>query len=420
MSVLVVQIPPRKRLGPQPPAGAEASGAADAGSGFATAELMWVRTENGTTVQSQGHATANRLPMAEAVVLVLSEQDVSWHSLDVPRAPAGKLRAALLGMLEEGVLSEPEQLHVALAPQARAGSRGWVAVLEKAWLAEAIGTIERRGLLVDRVVPALAPGDLARGHFFDAAAPGQTPEPAIAMADANGIVCLPLNGTLARALLPPAAAQAVRWTAPPAVAAAAERWLGAPVKLQTVTDRLLEAARSSWNLRQFDLVARRRGALALRDAGRRFLRPTWKPVRIGLAVAVALQVIALNLWAWMHRHAVDDKRQAQTALLLSAHPNVRVVRDAPLQMERETELLRAAAGKPGAGDLEVLLAAAAAAWPDNQGPMQSLRFQPGQLSLATQGWRPEELKQFGERLRPAGWAVETQAGLVKISRASAP
>lgn len=413
MSVLVVQIPPRRRLGPQSPS--DPAAGSEAARPSLPVEYAWVRTDNGLVVHGQGHGTPSTMPRAEAVVLVLAEPDVSWHSVTLPKAPAGRMRAALAGVLEDHLLSDPEQLHLSLAPDAAPGQRGWVAAVDKAWLGGALAAFERQGVSVDRVVPPLWPGERPHGHFFDAAGPGEAPVPALAMADAHGIVCLPLAGSLARAMLPATAAEATRWSAPPAVAAAAERWLGAPVNLRSPGEQLLVAARSTWNLRQFDLSPRLRGSLALRDLARRFLRPAWKPVRVGLVALVALQVVALNVWAWAHDRAVDDKRRAQLALLTEAHPQISLVRDAPLQMERETDRLRAAAGRPGAGDLESMLAAAASAWPDGRGPLQDLRFQVGQLTIGAPGWTPEDLRQFGERLRPAGWAVSSRDGRITIT-----
>ena len=417
MSVLVVQIPPRRRLGPQVPA--EPAASSEAARPSLPAEYAWVRTDNGLAVHGQGHGAPSTMPRAEAVVLVLAEPDVSWHSVTLPKAPAGKMRAALSGLLEEHLLSDPEQLHLALAPDAAPGQRSWVAAVDKAWLGGALAAFERQRVTVDRVVPPLWPGERPHGHFFDAAGPGESPVPALAMADANGIACLPLAGSLARAMLPAAAAEATRWSAPPAVAAAAERWLGAPVNLRSPAEQLLVAARSTWNLRQFEFSTRLRGSLALRDLLRRLMRPAWKPVRVGLVALVALQVAALNVWAWVHDRTVEDKRRAQVALLAEAHPQVTVVRDPALQMERETDRLRAAAGRPGAGDLESMLAAAATAWPDSRGPLQDLRFQVGQLSIGAPGWTPEDLRQFGERLRPAGWSVSSRDGRITLTRTPA-
>ena len=105
-----------------------------------------------------------------------------------------------------------------------------------------------------------------------------------------------------------------------------------------------------------------------------------------------------------------------TELLLSAHPGVRAVLDAPLQMERETERLRAAAGKPGDGDLESLLAAAAGAWPDGAPPVQGLRFEPGKLSMVAPGWGQPQLLQFKDRLRSAGLGAEQADGRLNVTR----
>ena len=95
---------------------------------------------------------------------------------------------------------------------------------------------------------------------------------------------------------------------------------------------------------------------------------------------------------------------------------MRAIIDPPAQMQRETERLRAAAGRAGDGDLEVLLGAAAAAWPDGQGPVQTLRFEGGRLTLAAPGWGEPQLAQFRERLRPAGYSVEMAEGRVTLGR----
>jgi general secretion pathway protein L len=147
-----------------------------------------------------------------------------------------------------------------------------------------------------------------------------------------------------------------------------------------------------------------RGTGRCATAVRRLFSREWRTVRWGLVALVALQLLGLNAYAWQQRQALSSKRQAMNSLLQSAHPGVRVVLDAPVQMERETERLRAAAGRPGEADLESMLAAAAAAWPDGQGPVSNLRFEPGKLSMAAAGWAEPQLAQFKERLRAAGFA----------------
>jgi general secretion pathway protein L len=239
-------------------------------------------------------------------------------------------------------------------------------------------------------------------------------------ADESGLSLLRLDGSLARALLSRMTEQPTLWTAEPAVAAPAERWLGSSVKVQTEAERALQAVRSLWNLRQFDLAPRHRGTRALRNTMRQLLSPAWRPVRIGLATLLLLQVVGLNAWAWHQRQGLTAQRTAQEKLLRDTFPNVRAVLDAPLQMRRETEVLRTAAGRAGDSDLEALLGAAASAWPEGQGPVQTLRFEPGRLTLSAPGWSEQQLSQFRDRLRPGGWAVESAEGRVSLSRAAAP
>jgi general secretion pathway protein L len=412
MSVLVLTLLPRERL-------ASREAAADGGGSALHPPSDWtfVFSDDGRNVAQQGQAALALLPRADSLVLVLAEADVSWHRIELPRAPPQRLRAALLGVMEESLLEDDEQLHFALAEGALPGQTGWVAVTHRPRLAAALAAIEAGGLSVERVVAALAPQGRPHGHFFSVD-DGEEAAPWLALAQADSAACLRLNGGLARALLP-AADAGTRWTATPAAAVAAERWLGAPVAVLTDAERALEAAQGTTNLRQFDLSARHRGTRALRDLGKRLLSAEWRPVRAGLAVLVGVQLLGLNLSAWQLSQAVAAKRVAMGELLKKAHPGVRAVLDAPLQMQRETERLRTAAGRPGETDLEGLLGAAAAAWPDGQGPVQMLRFESGRLSVLAPGFGEPQLVQFRDRLRASGLNAEMADGRIQISRPAA-
>jgi len=178
----------------------------------------------------------------------------------------------------------------------------------------------------------------------------------------------------------------------------------------------LEAAGSDWELRQFDLAPRHRGMRAGRDAWRRFLGPTWRPVRWGMAALVGVNVLGLHAWAWSQQQAVESRRQAQATLLKTTHPQVRVVLDAPLQMTREAEKLREAAGQPGEADLEAALAAAAATWPAGLAPAQALRYERAELSLTVGGITSAQVSAMNERLRPLGWSVEAAGTRLTMTR----
>ncbi len=412
MSLLAIKLPPRPRLSARGASGEPSTGLR------LPSEWPYVFSTDDRTPGPMNQAAAALLPRADRVVLVLAEGEVSWHPVAVPKAPAARMRAALAGVMEEVLLDDDEAVHLALAADAVPGKTGWVAVTHGPRLAAALAALETAGVAVEQVLAADAPpvaAAPARGHFF-AVQGEQNNVASLALTRPDGVLCLRLDGALARALQP-AEGQPARWTSTPAAATEAERWLGSAVPLQTEAERLFESALGTSNLRQFQLAVRHRGTRALRDVGKRLFSRDWRPVRWGLLALLVLQLLGLNAYAWHQRQALSAKRQAMTDLLRSAHPGVRTVLDAPAQMAGETERLRAAAGRPGGADLEVLLSAAAAAWPEAQGPTGDLRFDAGKLSLAAPGWREGEVGAFRERLKAGGLAVEFNDGRITVLRA---
>jgi general secretion pathway protein L len=415
MSTLILQLPEHKRLR------ARAAGEADFDP-ERRREYAYVTSTDGIAFEAQGAAAAALLPRRTQVIAVVREADISWHRITLPKAPAARLRAALVGVLEEALLDDTGAVHLALAPLAAAGQPTWVAALDRAWLQEELATLQRSGVFVDRVVPMAWPDDPATGHFNTApAADGNTPaDVMLTWSSVDGVCTMRLDGGLARALLPSPAPPATRWTAAPAAAAMAERWLGVPVAVMADEQRLLQAGRSLWNLRQFELARRTRGARALGDWIREAMSPAWRPVRIGIAVLAAAQVIGLNFWAWHQRSAVETRRSTVQALVKSAYPRVSdadLQRNAGAVMLRETQALRTLAGKPGDDDLEPMLQAAAMAWPAQRSPVENLRFEPGKLTLAANGWSDTQIEQFRSVLRQSGLQVEASEGRVVVTRA---
>ncbi len=400
MSVLAVLVPPRPRQ-----RGAESPAAA------AVADWPWVLSVDGRSVARQGRGGPADWPAAAEVVAVLAEPDVAWLNATVPKAPAAKMPQALLGLLEDQLLDD--EVHFALAPGAAAGQPAWVAAVDRPWLAATLQALDAAGRPPARVVPLLAPGPQPQGHFVPD--PDDADRLRLAWSDARGAAWVDTDGSWARGLTATAEA---RWTAAPACAGAAEAWLGRPVAALPDGERVLQALASGWNLRQFGLVARHRGAGRLKDGWRRFLGPAWRPVHVGLAALLLLNLVGLNAWAWQQQQALDERRQAMVELLRSTHPQVRAILDAPLQMTRETDRLRAAAGQPGDDDLETLLGVAAAAWPEDEPPVAALEFAPGRLVLDIDGWDEARVAAFREQLEPAGWRVSADGTRLTLQRAT--
>jgi general secretion pathway protein L len=422
MSLLVVQLPPRQRL-----AGLSAADEPAAGTALPAEWPFWLADDAGLVLHA-GHAAAAQLPRADRRVLVLAAGDVAWHRIDLPKAPPARLRAALAGVLEDALLDDTEALHLALADTSSPGRTGWVAATDRARLAAALAALEAGDAgaqAIDSVVAMAEPlaaadaaaavaAGLRQGHFHHGDRQGEDDSVPLrlTLAGPDGVAELALEGTLARGLVGDPATTA--WTAAPGAAAAAERWLGHAVAVLSEAERLLAAAERGSNLRQFELAPRHRGTRALREGWRVLGSPAWRPVRWGLGALVVVQLAGLNAHAWQQRQQIGARKAEMVSLLRQAHPGVPVVLDAPLQMQRETELLRARAGQPGAGDFEALLAAAAMSWPDGVGPAPQLRFEPGRLSLAVPAWGDPQWQQFQQRLRASGHAAEIAAGQVSV------
>lgn len=383
-------------------------------------ELSWVLSSDQLNVARQGRARPGALPAADSIVAVLPAHALSWQRVVVPKAPAGRLRAALAGLLEERLLDEDGETHFALAPGARAGSPAWIAVGAKAALAQRLAAWSTAGLHLDRLVAAAAPGGEPSAHVYGLDTGAEAGQLRLGLADREGACSIPLEGGLARARLAEFQARhggAARLTATPAAAAAAERWAGAPVTVRAEAEQALAAARSGWELRQFDLAPSLRGTRTIGRLARALMEPGWRWARWGLAAALGLQLVGLNLTAWHQQRVLEQHRQAMVELLRTSFPQVRAVLDAPLQMRRETERLRERAGVPADADLEALVAVAGSAWPQGVAPATALHYEPGRLTLAAPGWPPAQVAQMRERLRGAGWQAEYADNQVVITKA---
>lgn len=411
MSTLIVALPVPPRLSSQGAAGAT----------LAPSEYDYVLSADGGPRLQAGRASPALLPKAQSVVAVVPPHGIGWHRVTLPKAPPAKLRAALASVLEDVLLEDESELHLALSPHAKAGDSTWVAALSKPWLKAQLDTLEADGLTVDRVVPAWAPDDAPAGHFFRAESlpDGTDPGPQLAWRDSAGPLCLPAASEAARTLLARVSDEVpVRWTAEPECAAEAVRLAGGNVAALSVGEFLFAASHSEWNLRQFDLTPQRRGSRAAKELLQQlWAAPAWRPARYGVAVLLLLNLVGANVWAWQQRQALTRQKAAMTSLLQTTFPQVRAIVDAPAQMQKEIDLLRASAGKPGETDLEPMMYAAEAAWPPGRAPADGLKYEPGRLTITSAGWSPQEVEAFRGRLRPLGYDAESVPGRLTLTRA---
>ncbi|MEJ5992292.1 type II secretion system protein GspL [Ramlibacter sp. PS3R-8] len=380
-------------------------------------EWAYALTPDGRTLADHGKSPAALLPAprgtgAETVALV-PVQALAWHRVDLPKGMAQgtpRLRAALEGLLEEQLLDDTEAVHLALAPDARAGATAWVAACNRQWLRNALQLLEAAGRPATRIVPEFAPeGALALVVLGDAEQPV-----AVASSD-EGVLVLPL--TAASLPLLPVLPEDAQRLAEPAVAAVAEQLLNEKVVLQQAPQRWLQAARTRWDLAQFDLASSSRARALKKLAtgwGEVLHGAPWRPARWAAAVLVAANLLGLNAWAWKERAALDTKREAVRQVLTDSFPQVKVVVDAPVQMEREVATLRQQTGVPSPRDLDALLGALASALPADRAPT-ALEYAAGDLRARGIVLSPDELRSVTTRLKTVGYTATVRDSALVVS-----
>ncbi len=401
----------------------------------ATTPCSIVLTPDGRSISQQTEAPPSLWPDVAngEIVAVVPASQLSWHRLDLPRGTldrglfqensAARLRSVIEGLIEDRLLDEPEQLHFAVEPRAQAGAATWVAVCNRHWLNAWLQALEQAGKPVARIVPEAEP------VANDAVAPALlhivgTPESAhLVCSTRNGVTLLPLSAAsvalVARGTEASPLSDAV---AEPAVAALAEQYFSGRVTLQTAAQRALTAAASGWDLAQFELLRSRRARTQKRlsNWGVNLLRaPHWKPARWAAVAVVVANLAGLQAWAWKEQSALNAKRAAIREVLSTTFPDIRVVVDAPLQMERSLAALQRQNGAASNADLEEILGRFQAAAPEMDAPT-AIEFIAGELRLKLPAAASVDLAGVNARLQAHGYTSQLQDDALVIKQERRP
>ena len=320
----------------------------------------WVSSRDGQTALAHGCDATALLPRDADVVLVLPVLATSWHRVVLPKIGSARLRQALDGLLEDRLLSDPTQLHLALEPGLQAGQSGWIAACERQPVSHWLTLLQAAERPANRIVPDLCPQDPPRLHALVCAG-----APWLVATQAQGVVAVPLADTTTSdhtsdhtAAHPLPSHPGLPCWAEPACVALAEAALDAPATVHTTAQRLLASAQTGWNLAQFDLSlsAHARRSQRLGQALRAVLHaPRWRTARWGAGVLALALLLNLQGRAWQERHSLQAKQTEVAQLLTRQFPQVTLVLDAPRQMQQEVARLRRTHGDPGPHDLEGFL-----------------------------------------------------------------
>ena len=385
-----------------------------------SADLVWAQSRDGQTLTAQGCDPVALLPQDADVVLVLPVLATSWHRVALPKIASSRLRQALDGLLEDRLLTEPAQLHLALQPGVQAAQPTWVCACDKALLTAWLNVLEAANRPAGRIVPDQVPQTEstwtalnAAGQFWwvHAGPKGVWPAPLgpIAYAAHAGI------GSDA----PPDMSPVLRTE--PACASAAEMAAGQPVLLETPAQRLLRSTQTGWNLAQFDIkrsAHTRRGQQLMQAFRQVAYAPAWRATRWGLLAVAISGLLGLGARAWEEQHALSAKRQQVQQLLSQTFPHIALVLDAPLQMQREVDRLQRASGGVGAADLDVFLSDFSTLSLDGIG-FNAIQFSAHNVSITLTGANDDNLPRLQAALQLKGWQTRFLAPTLTLTR-SAP
>lgn len=388
----------------------------------------FVLTPDGQQISEQSSVPLALLPKAgraTEVVAIVPVQLLSWHSVQLPKGLLARrlfkttspqrLRAVLDGLLEDHLLDDPAQLHFALEPQPQADAPVWVAACDRAWLQSSLQTLEQAGLAVSRIVPAFAPASLGDALWVM----GQPGDAQVVCTERGGVTVWPLSKATVALLSWPEDQPIV---AEPGVAVLAEQLFHRPVDLASSAQQNVQAAQLPWDLAQFDLVnsSHSRTWKHLSSGLGPFLKaPRWRPARLGLLALLLINLVGLNTWAWKEQATVNAKKVVINEVLTRTFPSVRVVVDAPVQMNRELLALQQSKGAASGRDLETLLSHLEAVAPAGYAPT-AIDFVPGELRLKGPAFKPDEVAAMAFKLKPRGYGLSMDGDSLLIKQVSAP
>ncbi|QOK90337.1 general secretion pathway protein GspL [Ralstonia pseudosolanacearum] len=355
----------------------------------------------------EGASRVDELPAADRLVLLLPAADVLLVPASVPPLALPKLRLALPNLVEDRLVQDAQQCHIALGPRLGAvPAHGWRAprepqtralmIADRAWIRFVLDSVaghKHRSchlLPAQLCLPLEAPAPVAAVGNADAAQahtePSLKPVDAEAAEATDAEAPAPSSATAAITTIALDAAPASDADALPAVditvrgahadgyglrvlPAHVADWLAiapAPARLM-VSPALRElaptlsadpaAARLDWAV----WAAGARAALAGGDAdlcqfdfaNGGIAGMDWSAWRLPIALAVLIviaQLIGMNT-QWLTLRA-EQKRldAAMRTQLQTAFPNTPVILDPPAQMRRQVQQLRLAAGKAAPED----------------------------------------------------------------------
>jgi general secretion pathway protein L len=387
-------------------------------------EYTYVVCNETLTILNSGQAPMELLPKADTTVLVAPSQALSWHQIAIPKIPQSQMRAVLDGLLEEQLLDDTNLYALALSPATQIGKEGiksWIACCNKAWLSESISKFEMAGHRVVQVTPAATPEQSGSASYVYIT--GTTEESFLTTVSQKGVLTFPIsshsqthspNFSNGYKLYIPDDAIVL---SEPAAAALAEKILERPIQIRQPAIGLIESADTNWELAQFDqkLSGDGDGMKRLRRIWLAFWKGlAWRPARWGLIGLLLANVIGLNTWAWQQKNSLETKKTFLTNQLTQTFPQVKVVVDPMLQMNKELISLRQSTGSVSAQSYESVLSAFSL-HTNAKTPPTMIEFIANKTTFTGLNWTDAEFTQVQLKMKANGYVLIRDGNRISVS-----
>jgi general secretion pathway protein L len=129
-------------------------------------------------------------------------------------------------------------------------------------------------------------------------------------------------------------------------------------------------------------------------------------------------VVGLNAWAWKQSTQIVNQRAQMTQLLTQSFPEVKVVVDAPLQMQRELPILRQTQGQLSGQDFESILSRFSSVAGMNASP-NAIEYVANEVQIKGANLSGEQLNELLPRFQYAGLNVRSDARALIVSHSDA-
>jgi general secretion pathway protein L len=341
--------------------------------------VVWALVRPDGSLAREGEGLIADLPSAKRTMIVVAASRVLLAVATLPSRGARRIRSALAYAVEDQLTSDPESVHaVAAGPLRR--NRQAVAVIEREWLRRLIGSFESAGVspesvTVETCLPPIADGEWTLvlrgdGGFL------RTGEAAGMSVDRvfDGSAPAVLKLTLDAARASEGAPRKIVIRADRAADVGAwERELGVPCEGGNSWREWQSAGRPSVEFRQ--------GEFAHSSHGLSRLWPRLRPAAILAAAALGVEVVGTFCqWgALRYEKAQLEARMRQQ--FKAAFPQAQAIVDPALQMRRNVQAARAAAGVPQESDFLPLLAKAVRSNPGAGWRVRTISYDAGKLTL---------------------------------------